>query len=117
MREPKPVTADQAIEVLNRLFEADPTAISTLIKHRVPCNKKLADDPTCQVAAYDHPHSTILTLPDGYSVAMIGVINALFGVDDKGCGFIAYEIDKPTGEIKKFHRFVQRGDNDERDPG
>src|SRR5687767_9721629 len=37
------------LKVLQRAFEADPSALHCLIVNRVPCNQKLADDPSVVV--------------------------------------------------------------------
>ena len=93
----KLVTADQAIEILNRLHQKDFWAIQKLFTYRVECNKDLALDETCQVKQES----------DGkYTVSLIGIINAIFGIDEEKCGFISYSIDPgEDGFIQKFQRF------------
>ena len=60
---------DRAIEVLNRVHQADPTVLPALIEYRVPCNDAVADDPTVQVrGGYDSP----------VTVGLLGIINGLF---------------------------------------
>lgn len=68
----------QAVEVLNRIHQADPTVLPALIGHRVPCNEELADDPSVQVGV----------LESGYEVGILGVINGLIGANEQ-VGFIA----------------------------
>lgn len=53
------------IGTLNEATEADQTAIDSLIEHRVPCNKALADHPTIQVGG------------DPCVVGMLGIINGI----------------------------------------
>jgi hypothetical protein len=69
----KPVTAQDAIALLNEASKLDPEAIRALVEHRVPCNCALADDPTIPVSCTENGD------PRG---GMAGVINGLFGVDE-----------------------------------
>jgi len=81
------ISVDHAVEVLNEALKADAEVISRLVNQRLPCNDVLANHPTIQVA----PH----VVKEGdfayanYEVGLLGIINGLFGVDDKGWGFIA----------------------------
>lgn len=81
------VTVEHAIEVLNRMLEADPVATKNLFLAHVECNEELAQDPTIQVRGYkvqdDDP---------AHSVGILGVINGLFGVDEGGWGPISANI-------------------------
>lgn len=72
------ISVSDALEVLNRVHQADPTVMPALIALRVPCNEAVADDPTVQVATKD----------GGFEVGVLGLINGLFGVDDEGIGHI-----------------------------
>lgn len=72
--------AEHIVECMNDLFCNDPTAIQALMEHRVPCNEDLAKHPVCQVL--------LLTGCD-YRVGLLGVLNALCGVDDRGTGPVA----------------------------
>lgn len=69
------VTIKDVVALLNRAAKKDLVAMRSLIETRVPCNKALGDDPT------------ILVTEEG-SVGLLGIINGLFGVDDKGWGTI-----------------------------
>ena len=71
--------AKQAVEVLNRALEADPHAITFLMKQRVVCNMTLAKDPTIQVAKGN------IT----YSMSALGVINGIVGIREDGWGYVA----------------------------
>ncbi len=75
----EPVTVEQAIEVLNRIHEADPTVLPTMIAHRVPCNLTLAHDPTVQVGVTNI----------GFEVGLLGVLNGLFGIRPDSSGYVA----------------------------
>ncbi len=84
---------DQAIEVLNRVNEADPTVLPLLIDYRVPCNRAVADDPTVQVGVHD----------DVWSVGVLGIVNGIVGIDTNGSGFIAAHYDD-DGVLTHFVR-------------
>ena len=95
-------TPDEAIDVLNRIHEADPSVLPALIGYRVPCNQELAKDPTVQVGA--PPGS-----PGGpYEVGLLGIINGLFGVDEQSWGFIAMVCAKDDGRLIRFERTPER---------
>jgi len=79
------ITLDDAITVLNRAVEADADAIYKLVEQRVHCNKTLADDPTIQVGNYHEAGK--------FSVGLLGILNGLFGVNEKGWGAIAAVFD------------------------
>lgn len=59
--------------------------MQALFAHRVPCNSALRDHPTIQVAADGDED-----IPGGAqaSVGVIGLLNGLFGVDERGWGHI-----------------------------
>lgn len=84
------ITVDHAIEYLNQLLELDKPAIAALLANRVPCNQELANHPTVQAS----------TQHGGYHVGLLGIINGLFGVDEKERGPITLVFDK--GELAKF---------------
>lgn len=88
-QEMKRAFALQAVDVLNRALEADPVAINELLKVRTPCNMKLADDPSIQVATL----SADLQL---FDVGIMGIINGIIGADPEGFGFVAvcYELNE-----------------------
>jgi hypothetical protein len=80
------ISVSDALEVLNRVHEADPTVMPALIALRVPCNEAVADDPTVQVATI--PADQIGKRDGYFEVGVLGLINGLFGVDDQGIGHI-----------------------------
>ena len=88
------VTIDEALELLNRANEADPDAMRALVDARVPCNQKLADDPTIQVGRYQGSHR----------VGVLGILCGLFGVDDESWGAIGAELDVKTKRVARFVR-------------
>jgi len=75
------VSVDEVVDFLNELVEIDKDAIARLIATRVSCNESLADHPTVQVMVKDNR----------FKVGLLGIINGLFGVDEKGFGAIAFE--------------------------
>lgn len=83
---------EQAVSVLNELVAADVEAIKALALHRVGCNEALANHPTCQVVVG----------PDGCRVGMMGVLNAVFGSNANGVGFIAGAYDAESGKLVEF---------------
>jgi hypothetical protein len=84
------LSVDHAIEVLNRIHQADPTVMPALIFQRVPCNETLADDKTVQVGLIRDPDNPD---PRKYEVGILGILNGIFGVDDNGYGFIYANFD------------------------
>lgn len=91
-------TIDDVITLLNQALHADQHAISTLFLRRVNCNKALADHPTIQVSR-EQPEKDIIL----YQVGVIGIINGMFGVDDRDSyGPIAAYI--KDGRILRFVR-------------
>lgn len=61
------LTAQKAVDILTKLFCADPDAITALVDHRVECSEKFATETIATVGIND----------DAYIVGMIGIINAL----------------------------------------
>ena len=96
------VTVEQVVELLNQALKADDVALTDLIQTRVACNKKLAEHSSIQVglAPGCNPEDKNLF----YEVGILGLLNGLFGIDEKQWGAIAAEMDK-AGHV---HRFVVR---------
>ena len=88
----KPVTVAEAVAVLNRLVAADPDAMSALVNHRVPANQALVDDPTAQCGTYEGVAR----------IGLVGVLNAIFGADEKSWGYIMVQVDEETGFAEYF---------------
>jgi hypothetical protein len=61
---------EKVLECLNIAFENDPNAVHALIANRVPCNERLADHPTVEVAA-----SNVEGLH--FNVGALGLINGV----------------------------------------
>jgi hypothetical protein len=77
------VTKDEAIELLNAALSLDPEAMKALAFSRVECNEPLAVHPTIQV----------IRVGEKNMVGLMGILNGLFGVDDRGVGAIAMELE------------------------
>jgi len=88
------IDVSYAVRFLNSLLEVDRVAVSHLFERHVPCNAALDNHPTVQIA------------DDG--VGVLGLLNGLFGTDEKGWGFIAsvYEDNDPFTIVK----FIVRGE-------
>jgi hypothetical protein len=85
---------DYAIEVLNRALAADKDALSMLFGFRTPCNETLAFDPTIQVRC---------NADETHAIGTLGLINGLFGVDDRNWGHISMVVES-DGTIARFER-------------
>jgi len=79
-----PLSVAQAIAVLNEMVRDDPLAARDLVETRVPCNATLARHGSIQVQGVKQPDGSLKT-----SVGLLGVLNGIFGADDKGWGPIA----------------------------
>jgi len=90
-------TVEHAVKVLQRAFEADPDAISKLVRNRVKCNCALSKDPSIQVA----PTGSDGIL-GGWHVGLLGIINGIFGVDEESWGAIAAKYCDETNTLLGF---------------
>lgn len=101
------ITVDDAIQLLNDAVAADKDAVQKLIDYRVPCNSKLVAHPTIQINVTLHKNSAMgkseTLLPFYYSVGLLGLMNGLFGTDDKGNGLITAQFDY-SGALLGFER-------------
>lgn len=86
---------DHAVDVLNRIHNADPTVLPALISYRVQCNEMIADDPTVQVGSIKEDKGR-------WEVGLLGIINGIFGTDETGWGYIAANLE--DGVITHFYR-------------
>ena len=108
LAEPAPqfIDADRAIELLNEFLLRDPDAVSDLFRYRVCCNAELAAIPTIQVsygpATEEESGASALDVGKT-SLGLLGLLNGLFGVDDRGLGFIAAVYDD-EGAVVAFLR-------------
>lgn len=81
--------AQHAVNVLNEALAADPATISALVDFRIPCNQKLADHPTIQVAGpEDKPRVGLLGIINGMVSRQTGhKVAAAFDENNKLLGF------------------------------
>lgn len=88
------VTVDEVIAILNRAIDEDIIAMTALFGVRVKCNEDLSNDPTIPVRSHED---------DSVTVGVMGIINGLFGYDDKtGDGVIM-----GTGKEGALDRFIR----------
>ena len=89
------VTIQDAVDLLNEMLKADSHATASFIALQTPCNNELAEHPTIQANGYG---------PTAPSIGPLGVINGLFGVDEKGYGAIAavYDGENDNRKLIKF---------------
>lgn len=94
------VTKEEVVALLNDALKKDKDAVEALLNNRVACNEELAQHPTIQVASV----GVLLDPPLGkqYRVGMLGIINGMFGTDEKGNGGIAVCMDDDSNEVKGF---------------
>lgn len=80
-----PITAYDAVDLLNQALFDDREAITKLFEHRVSCNEALAYHPTIQVS-------------EDFQVGFLGLLNGIFGVNESQIGHICavYEGGKLT---------------------
>lgn len=91
------VDLQEVVDYLNGLLKADRRAIQTLVSTKVKCNEALAFHPTVQV---------IITGPDQYETGVLGVLNGLFGIDEKGDSYIM-AVFGSNGLLKEFRLRTQ----------
>jgi len=80
------VTIDETIGFLNKLISVDSEAVHDLVETRVPCNEEFANHPTVQVVSGQSGQEA--------QVGLLGILNGLFGIDNKGYGPISAIFDK-----------------------
>lgn len=76
-----------AVDVLNRIHSKDPSVLPALITYRVPCNEELAADETVQVGQLNAGEEA------KWEVGFLGILNGIFGINDKGRGYIYAHFD------------------------
>ena len=91
------ISLDETIEFLNILLLIDQEAIQNLVNARVICNNRLARHPTVQV--YGDGENLV--------VGLLGILNGLFGTDDKHHGAIGAVLND-NGNIKMFTRLLDK---------
>lgn len=80
------ISVQDALSYLNSLLKADQDTLEKLINNRELCNSELANHPFCQVVQGSKE--------DEYLVGLLGVLNGLFGVDERGWGAICAVYDE-----------------------
>ena len=94
MREKKfEVTPQGVVDLLNEALRMDKYAISDLISERITVNKELAEHPTIQC---------VETGKKRYEMGLLGFLNGLFGIDEKGFGAIEAVIDEKHKTVTEF---------------
>ena len=81
-------TPADAVRILNEALAAEPDAVDRIFARQAAPAGKLVDHPTIQVGRN--------------TLSALGIINGIFGVDERGWGFIAAEIEQETGRIIRF---------------
>ncbi|MCD6220687.1 hypothetical protein J7K25_00815 [bacterium] len=90
----KNVSLEEVVAFLNELTKIDRKAMQKLCKTRVKCNKKLAKHPTVQVVKNKNGET---------KVGFLGILNGLFGIDEKGWGTIAANfVPNGRGKLEGF---------------
>lgn len=87
------ITPREVVDFLNELLEIDRIGVSNLFNNRVPVNNDLAGHPTLQVRGNSD---------DPASMATLGLINGLFGVDKDGWGCIYRSLEGDSDIIIEF---------------
>ena len=86
--------AEQAVALLNEAFEADPEAILTLIRNKVPCNSELADHPQIVVGENND-------LVGGDSMFMVSAFGLLTGTVERLTGYRVAQKWGKTSDTKR----------------
>jgi len=87
------VTIDEVVAFLNEALALDKQAISQFLNRRVSVNDAILNHPTIQCRVKDSQGS----------LNLVGLINGLFGTDDRGFGAICYIAVEE--DILKFERY------------
>lgn len=87
------ISVNETIDFLNSITQLDRKAIQKLIENRVECNEQLARHPTVQTGKWGTPKN--------HSIGFLGILNGLFGIDEKGWGTIAaiFEVKCPNNHL------------------
>lgn len=84
---------DRAVKVLNEALEADRQTIDQIFRTEFRCNEELGDYPSIQVGPSFEPYF------EAEVVRVLGLINGLFGVDDRGRGPISMTVNGRDEEL------------------
>jgi len=84
------ISVEQTLEFLNEALKTDPDAVQRLFEKKAVCNDAMAGHPTIQVDCADKGFPKF---------GVLGLLNGLFGIDEKGWGAIAavYSLTCPVG--------------------
>lgn len=85
-------SAQQAVDVLNQALAADPKAIQLLFDYRVSVGDAVAD----------HESIMVRTQHGKHSLGVLGLLNGILGLNEKGTGPIKADLDD-NGMIERFH--------------
>lgn len=85
-------SAQQAVDVLNQALAADPKAIQLLFDYRVSVGDAVADHESIMVRTQHCKHS----------LGVLGLINGILGLNEKGTGPIKADLDD-NRIIERFH--------------
>ena len=88
------VTLEETAEYLNELLKTDPGTINALFNIRSTCTEAFANHPTVQVGCQGEGKNRWC------QVGFIGILNGLFGIDEKGWGHLVLTLD--NGAITGF---------------
>lgn len=90
------VSIQDVINLLNDIHLKDPDAANDLLNARVRCNEEIANHSDIQVGEDE----------EGFPVVgILGILNGLFGVDERGRGAICVKGAGATGRIDCFDWF------------
>ena len=90
---------ESILRTLQSAFDADPSAMRSLVVNRVPCNQELADHPSIVVSDVPIPG------PPRFEVGLIGVIVGL--MCDAGCRrVVGWKFDKPAEDSPDLAKFL-----------
>jgi hypothetical protein len=84
-------SAQQAVDVLNQALAADPKAIQLLFDYRVSVGDTVAD----------HESIMVRTKQGKHTLGVLGLLNGILGLNEKGTGPVMAEIDD-NGMIERF---------------
>lgn len=91
----KAVTIEEVIDLLNEALTLDPEAINNLFNQEVVVNQTIAEHKTIQVGKNASGENRL---------RILGIINSIFGVDEKGYGALMM-VTNENSKIIKFDRF------------
>lgn len=93
------VSVDDVIDFLNEVLSLDHSVAQAILDNRVPCNFAVANHNSIQVRCED--------VDVNCSVGLLGLLNGVFGANEKGYGPIAAVVEK-DGKVSSFRRLVEK---------